>query len=114
MLNSGKGYLSHAIFNQKTLWIDQNGNEIMLSAMNKYRLNNLLKYLDKNADRFFLKELDIQIEGLQKLDESIIIGESISQEFIGYTTWDLTPKEWLSSTPLYREVLRLLNNTKKL
>jgi hypothetical protein len=104
----GYGKMDNRVFEQDVYWVDIKGEPHMIEEMSSdYRIN-VIMFLRDNNDYFFHATF------LRKATEvvcSALEGETHSELFPwlvgGDTIFDLTPKEWLESTPLMRKLLRL-------
>ena len=100
------------IFNQTRFWVNSDSQKLEIVEMSTKYIKNLIRFLEANANDFYLAHLKKINSRLEARDESLLMQEQINHSFTGKQSWDYTPREWLSSTALFRALnseLRLRN-----
>lgn len=101
------------VFNQSRFWVNSSGKDIEIIEMETRYIEKVIKFLEINANDFYLLYLKSINKRLEARDESLLMQEKINHSFTGKQSWEYTPREWLSSTSLFRALLTELRLREK-
>lgn len=107
----GEGQMDKRVFEQDVYWVDIKGVPHLLEEMSEEYRINVIMFLRESVNYFYMEAV-LRFAALITSDALLgrQSGELIAYELGTPTITDLTPEQWLESTPLMRK-LRLLTVT---
>lgn len=104
----GEGHLDLRVFDQDVYWVDRFGAPHLLEEMDEAYRRNVIGHLTAHVEGFYagtLRRATFQMLGDALLGR--VSGEVVAGALGAPTLTELTPVEWLESTPLMRRLRRL-------
>ncbi len=105
----GPGKLDKRVFEQDVYWVDVLGQPHFLEEMSSEYLGNVLAMLFGRMEEFYFSALMRYVAGIIEDDALGKTNVDILARMLGTASIaELTPSEWLASTPLVRKINKLL------
>ena len=97
------------IMNQTTFWINREAQILRIDDMSIEHIANVITMLEENPLRYHLAALvDAMINIAEAMFDGRPSGEVLAYELTGENPGDVTPQQWLASTPLMRHLRRTI------